>query len=49
MLVGVLQYGKRNRETGSSARFERIKAWLLDADACPTKWAPLLRIREAAA
>jgi len=33
---GVLCYGKRNREVGSPARFADIKAWLLDADACPT-------------
>ena len=47
--IGVLCYGKRNREVGSPARFADIKAWLLDADACPTAWAPLLAIRRAAA
>jgi len=40
-------YGKWDASVHSVAERNRIKAWLLDEEACPTNWAPLLRIRAA--
>jgi hypothetical protein len=45
--AGEAQYGKYDRVVCSLDRLEDIKSWLLDEDACPTVWAPLLAIRRA--
>ena len=46
---GELQYGKFDANICSVRRLEDIKSWLLDEDACPTTWAPLLALRRARA
>ena len=40
-----MHYGRFNSVVCNAARFERIKAWLLDEDKCPTQWDPLVRLR----
>jgi len=44
---GVPQYGAWNNKIFTLANREEIKTWLLDEDACPTDWEPLLAIRTA--
>jgi hypothetical protein len=39
-------YGALDSSWGIS-KLETIQDWLMDADACPTEWATLLRIRRA--
>lgn len=43
--AGTKQYGKFDAIVCNSARFEKIKAWLLDETACPTEWEPLITLR----
>ena len=42
-----MRAGKFDKDICTLERLEDIKTWLLDSDACPTTWAPLLAIRQA--
>ena len=44
--VDNVQYGKWDCDVYTNKYIEDIKTWLLDTDAVPTEWEPLVRIRQ---